>query len=236
MSKNIKNLFCIGLASLSVLGLFTGCSKQETSEAKDTKSLIYCSPTKYAWGKDVIEVVLAENGETIEQYTLKQHVTKAYLKKLQASDKKEGINETLKELFETSATNMRNQYYGWYEDTAKTPWVSGYFIADETDMTIDSVISFDFTSDKFFPDQDTLDFLYNYMPTEYFYDEDEQKFVYHDVIEGVYYDNNLNIECDAKTKTADETLHAKVVVKAKEYAKAMASSDSEDSDSTEESN
>lgn len=231
--NNFHKLLCVGLASLSVLGLTTGCSQTKSSTSTtttETKSLVYCAPTNYKYGKDVIEVVLADDGETIEQYTFKQHVTKSYLKKLRQADKKEGVDETLKELFETSVENMQNQYYSWYEDSALTPWVSGYFIADETAMTIDSVITFDFTSDKFFPDQDTLDFLYNFMPTEYFYDEDEQKFVYHEVIEGVYYDNNLNIKCHDKKIASDNTLHVKVVKKSKQYSKALSEAEDTEKD------
>lgn len=228
LKRNKKNdsnkLFRFGLAALTSCLVLSGCGIVDSiaGEKKDDslKTVVYCKPSTYKVGKDTIELVLAKDGKTIEQYTAKQSVNKDFIANATKYRNKHGAETTEDEVYQSYLDNFRAQYNDWTKSNKKVPWMATVLSETPEKHEASLSITFDFTSKNYFPNQETLDFLYGFMPTEYFYDEDEQKMVYkEDVIAGIYEKNDMDIRCETNTQEYSETLHSKIIVQTKQAAK-----------------
>lgn len=228
LKRNKKNdsnkLFRLGLAALTSCLVLSGCGIIDsiTGEKKDDslKTVVYCKPSTYKVGKDTIELVLAKDGKTIEQYTAKQSVNKGFIANATKYRNKHGAETTEEEVYQSYLDNFRAQYNDWTKSNKKVPWMATVLSETPEKHEASLSITFDFTSKNYFPNQETLDFLYGFMPTEYFYDEDEQKMVYEeDVIAGIYEENDMDIRCETNTQDYSETLHSKIIVQTKQASK-----------------
>ena len=226
--KDSKKVFQFGLAALTSCLVLSGCGMIKdsidsiTGEKKDDslKTVVYCKPSTYKVGKDTIELVLAKDGKTIEQYTAKQSVNKDFIANATKYRNKHGAETTEEEVYQSYLDNFRAQYNDWTKSNKKVPWMATVLSETPEKHEASLSITFDFTSKNYFPNQETLDFLYGFMPTEYFYDEDEQKMVYkEDVIAGIYEENDMDIRCETNTQEYSETLHSKIIVQTKQAAK-----------------
>lgn len=222
--KDSKKVFQFGLAALTSCLVLSGCGIIDsiTGEKKDDslKTVVYCKPSTYKVGKDTIELVLAKDGKTIEQYTAKQSVNKDFIANATKYRNKHGAETTEDEVYQSYLDNFRAQYNDWTKSNKKVPWMATVLSETPEKHEASLSITFDFTSKNYFPNQETLDFLYGFMPTEYFYDEDEQKMVYEkDVIAGIYEENDMDIRCETNTQDYSETLHSKIIVQTKQAAK-----------------
>lgn len=222
--KDSKKVFQLGLAALTSCLVLSGCGIIDsiTGEKKDDslKTVVYCKPSTYKVGKDTIELVLAKDGKTIEQYTAKQSVNNDFIANATKYRNKHGAETTEDEVYQSYLDNFRAQYNDWTKSNKKVPWIATVLSETPEKHEASLSITFDFTSKNYFPNQETLDFLYGFMPTEYFYDEDEQKMVYkEDIIAGIYEENDMDIRCETNTQEYSETLHSKIIVQTKQAAK-----------------
>lgn len=220
--KDSKKVFRLGLAALTSCFILSGCGiiNNSTNNSQNLKSIVYCKPSSYKNGRDSYELILAKDGKTIEQYTGKQSINGKFVHEAVKYRNAHGENITEKEVYQEFVSLFRKQYDNWTKNNKKVPWMSAILSEKPDKYEATLTITFDFTSKNYFPNQETLDFLYGFMPTEYFYNEDEQKMEYQKgVIEKNYTENGLDIGCENQKIDYDDTLHAKVITQVKDVAK-----------------
>ena len=125
--KDSKKIFRFGLAALTSCLVLSGCGviNSFTGEKDNSlKTVVYCKPSTYKVGKDTIELVLAEDGKTIEQYTAKQSVNEDFIKNATKYRNKHGAETTEEEVYQSYLDVFRAQYNDWTKNNKKVPWMA----------------------------------------------------------------------------------------------------------------
>lgn len=219
--KTLFSLLSVATICTGAIGL-TGCNKDDTTTLKQ---VALCTPSKTSTSGITNEFVLGEDNKTIEQITIRKYISVDTLKEqdlgftyFETSDGKSydvenNTNDFYRILFEQKVDEYEKLYYKYVNANQNISWISYSLKENETNKTVELLISFDLTDKNFELNKKTIKYINEFVPFDLLYNQDEQRLEYNeDKLNELSKKYNLQMSCSESQKDISKTLHNKTVV------------------------
>lgn len=209
MNIKPKKLLCTILSAAAITtGSFclTGCKNDDPN-----REVAICAPKSNATGTNTYEYVLAKDNKTIEYLTFREHISMDYLKRILGTDNPD-IQDVV-DIYAQYLNDYEHHYKTWQGKNNNVSWIKTNLTSTDK-PTATLTITFDFTNEKFEPNEETLKFLSTFMPVNQFYNKRTDKLEYKDgVVDKIYQKQGLDLTCKTTTKNVNQTMHSKLLAK-----------------------